>query len=85
MVLSIGWYSGDAVVVGQSVDVYHVSVSVFLPIHGGQLAPLRSRGELSDPGEEQQTLVAGLSLQLGRDRLHPVLLYRNNPGMDSLI
>lgn len=63
----------------------HVPVSVRLPFHGAQLAALRSRRKLPNPGEEQQTLVAGVPLQLGRNRLHSSLLYRKNKGKPYII
>lgn len=59
----------------------YVSVSVFFPIRGAQLAPLRGRRELSDPGTQQQTLVARLTLQFGRDRLRSRFLHRKDSGM----
>lgn len=58
----------------------HVPVSVRLQIRGAQLAALRGRRKLPNPGEEQQTLVAGVPLQLGGNRLHPGLLHREDPG-----
>lgn len=63
----------------------HVPVSVRLPFHGAQLAALRSRRKLPNPGEEQQTLVAGVPLQLGGNRLHSSLLYRKNKGKPSIM
>lgn len=62
------------------VSIKYVPVSVRLPIRGAQLAALRGRRKLLNPGEEQQTLVAGLPLQLGGNRLHPSLVHRKNTG-----
>lgn len=60
--------------------IKHVPVSVRLPIRGAQLAALLGRRKLPNPGEEQQTLVAGVPLQLGGNRLHPSLIHRKNTG-----
>lgn len=62
----------------------YVPVFVRLPILGAQLAALRGRRKLFNPGEEQQTLVAGVPLQLGGNRLHPRLVYRKNPGKNNV-
>lgn len=63
----------------------HVPVSVRLPVRGAQLAALRGRRNLLNPGEEQQTLVAGVPLQLGGNRLHPRLIYRKDTGRDEFL
>lgn len=60
--------------------VQHVPVPVRLQIRRAQLPALLGRGELPNPGEEQQTLVAGVPLQLRGNRLHPGLLHRENTG-----
>lgn len=58
----------------------YVPVSVRLPIRGAQLATLRGRRKLPNPGKEQQTLVAGVPLQLGGNRLHPIVIHRKDTG-----
>lgn len=64
--------------------INYVPVSVRLPIRGAQLAALRGRRELPNPGEKQQTLVAGVPLQLGGNRLRPSLIHRENTGKQAL-